>query len=67
MKNLKILIMLLFVSALNFSVISCRETTETEHDDMDDMEMEHDGMKDDDMQMDHEEGMDHEDDHSHTD
>jgi hypothetical protein len=63
MRNLKLLTLLLFIGALNFSMISCRET----EDEGDNMEMhsdiEDEEMKDDDMQMDHNQEMNHEDDH----
>lgn len=54
MKNMKFILLLVFIVGINFSLMSCRETTETEHDDMDDMEMQDAGMmEEDDMQMDH--------------
>ncbi|SHF42845.1 hypothetical protein SAMN05444483_10169 [Salegentibacter echinorum] len=54
MKNMKFIMLLVFIVGTNFSLMSCRETTETEHEDMDDMEMQDEGMmEEDDMQMDH--------------
>lgn len=64
MRNLKLLTMLLFIGALNFSMISCRETKEDEGDNMEmHSDIEDEEMKDDDMQMDHNQEMNHEDDH----
>ena len=60
MKKLRILMLVLFVGAFNLTMLSCRETTEDDHDDM---EMEHGEMEDDDMEMDHDESMDHDDEH----
>ena len=48
------------MGAFNLTMLSCRETTEDDHDDM---EMEHGEMEDDDMEMDHHESMDHDDEH----
>ncbi len=47
MRNLKFLMLFLFIGVLNFSVISCRETNDNEHDDMemhDEEMMEDEGM-----------------------
>lgn len=52
MRNLKFLILFLFIGALNLSVISCWETNDNEHDDMDDMEVHDEEMMED-------EGMNH--------
>ena len=66
MKNMKFILLLVFIVGINFSLMSCRETTETEHDDMDDMEMQDEGMmEEDDMQMDHDQDMDLEGGHDH--
>lgn len=48
MKKLRILMLVLFVGAFNLTMLSCRETTEDDHDD---------------MEMDHHESMDHDDEH----
>jgi|TARA_R100000501_G_scaffold18235_1_gene37043 hypothetical protein len=56
MKKFRILMLVLFVGTFNLTMISCRETTEDDHGDM---EMEQGGMEGDDMEMDHNESMDH--------
>ena len=48
------------MGAFNLTMLSCRETTEDDHVDM---EMEDDDMEDDDMEMGHDEYMDHDDEH----
>ena len=56
MKKFRILMLVLFVGTFNLTMISCRETTEDDHGDM---EMEQGGMEGDDMEMYHNESMDH--------
>jgi len=63
MKNIRALMIFLLVAGLNFSMISCRETTEEDHDNM---EMQHEEMENDGMEMEHDEKMNHDDEHEHS-